>query len=142
RKLGINRVYFSAYQRGLGRKDIPGEQRESGTKEEGFLREHRLYQVDFLLRKYGFEKDEIPFDTEGHLIRDRDPKRVWAEGHPERFPIDVNTASASELLRVPGIGPETAKRIVLQRKTGRINSFDHLPFKGKRLTDARAFLKV
>lgn len=142
RKLELNRVYFSAYQRGLGRNDIPGEQMASGTKEEGFLREHRLYQVDFLLRKYGFQKDEIPFDAEGRLIRDRDPKRVWADSHPDRFPIDVNTATAFELLRVPGIGPETANRIVNQRKTGRINSVDHLPFKGKRLADARPFLKV
>ena len=73
-----------------------------------FMREHRLYQVDFLLRSYGFALDEIDFDDRGALL---DPKSAWARRHPEHFPVEINTAPISELLRVPGLGPRSARRI-------------------------------
>ncbi|MDR2578884.1 MAG: helix-hairpin-helix domain-containing protein [Chitinispirillales bacterium] len=141
RKLNLNRVYFSAYQRGLGNESIPGEQRESINSSDGFVREHRLYQADFLFRQYGFAEEDIQFDENGRLFTDRDPKLVWAERHPERFPIDVNKADLTTLLKIPGIGPTTAKRIIKIRKNGgRISSSENLPLKGKRLALAQKFL--
>jgi len=143
RKLDLDRVYFSAYQRGLGSEAIPGERRVGATaSEDGFVREHRLYQVDFLFRQYGFTEGDIQYDENGRLFTDRDPKLVWAERHPEKFPVDVNRAEISTLLRIPGIGPTTAKRIIGMRKGGgRISSADSLPLKGKRLALAGRYLK-
>lgn len=142
RKLNLDRVYFSAYQRGLGNPAIPGELSVGLPAEDGFVREHRLYQADFLFRLYGFGEGDISFDENGRLFTDRDPKLVWAERHPEKFPVDVNRADLSALLRVPGIGPLTAKRIVKMRKGGaRISSSEGLPLKGKRLALAGKYLK-
>jgi predicted DNA-binding helix-hairpin-helix protein len=142
KKLNLNRVYFSAYQRGLGNELIPGERREIADSSAGFVREHRLYQVDFLFRQYGFTEEDIQFDETGRLFTDRDPKLVWAERHPERFPVDVNKADLSTLLKVPGIGPATAKRIIKTRKAGeRFSSAESLPLKGKRLALAGKYLK-
>ena len=140
-RLNLSRVYFSAYQRGLGCEKIPGEQRETMTPEDGFVREHRLYQVDFLFRQYGFCLEDITFDENGRLLTDRDPKLVWAENHPEKFPVDVNKADKNTLLRVPGIGPTTARRILEMRKNGGRISADTLPMKGKRLALAEKYLK-
>ena len=79
------------------------------------LREHRLYQVDYLVRQYGYEPGEVVFGADGNLPLAHDPKVAWALAHPERFPVDVRTASVEELVRVPGIGPESARRLVGQR---------------------------
>ncbi|MFW5813155.1 MAG: helix-hairpin-helix domain-containing protein [Fibrobacterota bacterium] len=141
-RLSFNRVYFSAYQRGLGSEDIPGEQYKTSRADEMFVREHRLYQVDFLFRKYGFRGDDIQFDGNGRLFYDRDPKLVWAQSHPELFPVSVNRADMSTLLRVPGIGPQTARKIVRMRKEGKISSAEMLPLKGKRLALAREYIKL
>jgi predicted DNA-binding helix-hairpin-helix protein len=144
-KLNLGRVYFSSYQKGLGSERIPAERRESAgaaISENGFVIEHRLYQVDFLFRVYKFNETDITFDADGRLFADRDPKLVWAQSHPEKFPIDVNRADESTLLKVPGIGPVTAKRILTARKGGgRISSADRLPLKGKRLALAKEYLK-
>ena len=74
-------------------------------------------------------------------MTDRDPKLVWAENHPEKFPVDVNKADKNTLLRVPGIGPTTARRILEMRKNGGRISADTLPMKGKRLALAEKYLK-
>jgi predicted DNA-binding helix-hairpin-helix protein len=79
------------------------------------LREHRLYQADHLLRDYGFSRDEVVFDTAGNLPLAHDPKTAWALAHPDRFPVEVRTATREELARVPGIGPLSARRIVAER---------------------------
>jgi predicted DNA-binding helix-hairpin-helix protein len=81
-----------------------------------FLREHRLYQTDFLLRSYGFGLDEIPFGDDGALSLAADPKTVWADRHPERFPLELNRAAWDELVRVPGIGPRSARRLLQMRR--------------------------
>ncbi|MDR0331174.1 MAG: helix-hairpin-helix domain-containing protein [Chitinispirillales bacterium] len=142
KRLDLDRVYFSSYQRGLGSGSIPGERREIIGANDGLVREHRLYQVDFLFRKYGFTEDDIRYDANGALDMTRDPKLVWAESHPEKFPIDVNKADTLQLLRVPGIGPQTAKRIVAMRKGGgRISSMDGLSLKGKRRVLVEKYLK-
>lgn len=139
-KLRLSRVYFSAYQRGLGSPDIPGEQKTEQQPEQGFMREHRLYQVDFLFRKYHFAEEDIPFDSQGNLLLDRDPKLIWAERHPERFPIRVNTAERDELLRVPGLGPATVSSMLKTRTQQRLRRPEHLPLKGKRLALASPYL--
>jgi len=114
-RLEMHRVYFSAYQRGLGDESIAGEQIKLKRPMDIFMREHRLYQVDFLLRKYGFAESDIVFDENGNLSLTIDPKEAWALKHPERFPVNVNCASKIELLRVPGLGPVTVNRILKQR---------------------------
>lgn len=81
------------------------------------LREHRLYQAAHLLTDYGFEASEVEYEAGGNLPLGLDPKAAWALAHPERFPLEVNTASCEELRRVPGIGPTTARRIVETRGT-------------------------
>lgn len=90
-------------------------------------REHRLYQVDFLLTQYGFEASEIPTDMFGQLSEQIDPKKMWADQHPELFPININVAKFNELIRIPGIGPASAKKIIQFRKVRRIkDKFDML----------------
>ncbi len=115
KNLGLNRIYFSAYQQGLGDSSIPGEQRDISSTDQVFMREHRLYQADFLVRSYGFSFDDFIFD-QGHLSLEEDPKLVWARSHPEYFPLNVQQAGKAELLRVPGLGPAMVKRIMAARK--------------------------
>jgi len=83
-------------------------------------RQHRLYQSDFLMRYYGFRDHEFIFDTEGSLPLNMDPKIAWAQAHPERFPVEVNRASKATLLRVPGIGPVSARRILQARQQSKL----------------------
>jgi predicted DNA-binding helix-hairpin-helix protein len=141
RRLHLERVYYSAYQRGLGDPSLPGE-RPTLRPEDLLTREHRLYQVDWLLRKYGFAADEIPLEPSGNLSLTTDPKTLWAQSHPERFPIDVNRAERLELLRIPGLGPTTADRILEIRKGGgRLRSIADLGRPCQRLRTAEAFVK-
>jgi len=79
-------------------------------------REHRLYQADFLLRQYGFAAEELVYRSDGNLPTGGDPKLIWARFHPERYPIEVNTAGRADLLRIPGIGPQSAERILTMRR--------------------------
>ncbi len=80
------------------------------------MREHRLYQVDFLLRKYGFSRGEIPFEGNGNLSLTSDPKSIWAHQNPDFFPVGINKADREELLRVPGIGPISVRKIIKARR--------------------------
>lgn len=139
-RLKFRRVYFSAYQKGLGSPDIPGERREDSVANEAFIREHRLYQADFLARRYGFENGEFIFGPDGNLRLDKDPKEAWADCHPEYFPVRLNTAAREELLRVPGLGPETVKRILAARRESNIRWLGDLGLKGKRLLKAEGYL--
>jgi len=138
-RLRMQRIYFSAYQRGVGDASLDSDPTKSSDPTQAFVREHRLYQVDFLLRKYGFKDADIVFDPRGRLSLDADPKEVWARNHPEVFPLDVNRASRLELLRVPGLGPLTVDRIVSQRATRRIRGLD-IGRVGARLAKARSYL--
>jgi len=139
-RLRFHRVYFSAYQKGLGVPYIPGEHRFLTSPEGPFMREHRLYQVDFLLRKYGFDSRDIPLGSDGNLRLSKDPKELWAEAHPEFYPIRINTADKEALLKVPGIGPDTARNILKARREQRISGLDRLGVKGKRLDKIRNFV--
>ena len=118
---------------------MPGE-RSAVSNADLLMREHRLYQTDFLMRKYGFQADEIGFDDAGNLPLDVDPKEYWARRHPERFPVDVNRADKAELLRVPGLGPVAVRRILNARKNGgRVRSFESLGLRGAQARKAAAW---
>ncbi len=139
-RLNMQRVYFSAYQKGLGDESIAGERAGHGESADILMREHRLYQVDFLLRKYGFAESDIVFEKNGNLSLATDPKEAWALGHPEFFPVNANRASRFSLLRVPGLGPLTVRRILEHRKQSRINSIDDVGKVGVRLQKASKYL--
>jgi len=141
KQLELSRIYFSAYQRGAGDARIPGEQ-ASVNNGDLLNREHRLYQVDWLIRKYGFNPEEIPFDTRGNLSLSVDPKESWAQCHPEFFPVDIQGADRYTLLRVPGLGPFSVDTILRMRNCGRrIRGIEDLGKVGKRLTKAAGYLK-
>jgi predicted DNA-binding helix-hairpin-helix protein len=137
-RLNMHRVYFSAYQRGLGNESLPAQ--ATKDPQDIFTREHRLYQVDFLLRKYGFTKSDIIFTDAGNLSLTADPKLLWAQNHPELFPVQVNRASKLALLRVPGLGPITVGRILKRRKQARLRRIDDIGNPGLRLQKAAAYL--
>lgn len=141
RRLHLNRVYFSAYQRGLGDPGIPGELRvdEHGIQDRLLTREHRLYQTDFLLRKYKWELDDIAFGDDGSLALETDPKQHWADRHPDFFPVRLLCASRADLLRVPGIGPTTAARIVEARRSGSNWMLPELGVRGRRLAQMQRY---
>jgi len=139
-RLKMHRVYFSAYQKGLGDESIAGEQAGREKPTDILMREHRLYQVDFLLRKYGFKESDIVFEKNENLSLTIDPKEAWALRHPEAFPVNINRASRFALLRVPGLGPVTVKRILEQRKAARIRHIEDVGKAGVRLKKAKQFL--
>ncbi len=139
-RLNFNRVYFSAYQRGLGTPDIPGEKNILSSPEESFTREHRLYQVDFLMRKYGFGDNEIPLDKSGNLRLDKDPKQVWAEAHPEFYPVRINTSEREQLLRVPGLGLVTVDRILKMRRERKVTGIEDIGLKGKMAVNVKSYV--
>jgi predicted DNA-binding helix-hairpin-helix protein len=105
-----------------------------------FVREHRLYQVDFLIRKYRFGEGDIIFGRDGNLSLEVDPKQVWADAHPERFPVNVNRAGKFELLRVPGFGPVTAGRILERRRDGRLSGMEDIGRMVGRLAKASRYV--
>ncbi len=139
-RLKMQRIYFSAYQKGLGDESIPGEKAKLEKPTDVFVREHRLYQVDFLMRKYGFKESDIILSEDGNLSLDCDPKQVWAQNHPEAFPVNVNRASKWQLLRVPGLGPVTIKTILERRRNWRINRIEDLGKVGVRLKKASKYV--
>ncbi len=126
----LKRVFFSAYMPVVDDERLPG----MGTPIP-LRREHRLYQADWLMRFYEFSPDELVSPEEPWLDLDVDPKLAWALRHIERFPVEVNEASLNDLLRVPGIGPTGARKIISARK-GAILGFDDL--KRLRITLKRA----
>ncbi len=139
-RLHFNRVYFSAYQKGLGNPDIPGEKRQLSAPGGNFIREHRLYQADFLLRRYGFREEDFLLDRSGNLSLDKDPKQVWADSHPDFYPVRVNSSDRGALLKVPGIGPETVRRILQARRDGRIRNIEALGVRGKRAATIKKYV--
>ena len=134
KKFGLKRVYYSAYVPVAENPLLPAV-----SASPPLLREHRLYQADWLLRFYGFRAEEIlPGDTP-YLDEGLDPKCAWALSHLSFFPVDVNRASYEEILRVPGIGVKSAKRILEARK-GHILNADDLQKLGAVMKRARFFV--
>ena len=106
----LKRVYYSAFS------PIPHGDTRLPIKSPPLIREHRLYQSDWLLRFYDFKVDEIVPDDQPELALDKDPKLSWALRNRAYFPVDVNKASPRRLLRVPGLGQRNVKRICTIRK--------------------------
>lgn len=123
KKFRLRRVYYSAYS------PIPHADSRLPAIIPPLVREHRLYQADWLLRFYGFTVDEITPQDNPNLNLTIDPKTSWALRNPQFFPVDVNTASEAELLRVPGIGALTVKKILNIRRFHRIRLADLLRLK-------------
>ena len=130
----LKRVFYSAYIPINEDQALPGL-----DTPVPLLREHRLYQADWLLRFYGFQADELLSETRPNFNVQLDPKCDWALRHLEEFPVEVRTASYDVLLRVPGIGPKSAGRIVNARRYGSI-SFEHLKKMGVVLKRAHYFI--
>jgi len=122
----LKRVYYSAFS------PIPHAAAALPLKAPPLVREHRLYQADWLMRFYGFEAGEIAAPASGGMLSlDVDPKLAWALAHPERFPVDLNRAPRELLLRVPGLGVKAVDRLLLARRVRRLRSDDlkrlHVP---------------
>ncbi len=111
RRYGLKRVFFSAYVPVVEHSLLP-----SLDTKPPLLREHRLYQADWLLRFYGFQAEELLDETNPNFDPLLDPKCHWALCHPAFFPVEVQRAGLEELLRVPGIGPVSARRILTARR--------------------------
>lgn len=116
RRYQLKRVFFSAYVPVVENSLLPAV-----DSKPPLLREHRLYQADWLLRFYGFRASELLDEQHQNFNPFVDPKCNWALNHLDRFPIDVNRASYEDLLRIPGVGVTSAKRIVSTRRTGDID---------------------
>ena len=114
----MKRVYYSGYIH-INQND----DRLPALKQPPLVREHRLYQADWLLRFYNFQVNEIVNDANPELDLEVDPKVSWALRHPEIFPIDVNTAPYEAILRIPGVGVLSAKKIITARRYGRLTSY-------------------
>jgi predicted DNA-binding helix-hairpin-helix protein len=133
RRLRLNRVYFTAYQKGLGSADLPGERPGGRNAADLLTREHRLYQMDFLLRKYKWGLGDLDFESDGNLSLTTDPKQRWADCHPEFFPVRLHSAGRKALLRVPGLGPTYADRILETRRNGILHGLRDIGLKGENL---------
>jgi predicted DNA-binding helix-hairpin-helix protein len=134
RRFTMKRVYFSAYIPVAGAPELPPLLTPPPLK-----REHRLYQADWLMRFYGFSSDEILTEDEPNLDYDLDPKVVWALRNIEAFPIEVNSASEAELLRIPGVGNVSVQRIMRHRRVQKVH-YEDLKKMGVVLKRARFFI--
>ena len=130
----LKRVFFSAYVPLNEDSALPA----LGTPPP-LLREHRLYQADWLLRFYGFQADELLSEARPDFNELLDPKCDWALRHLELFPVEINTADYAMILRVPGVGPKSALRIVQARRYGKLD-FPHLKKMGVVLKRAHYFI--
>ncbi len=115
---GLRRVYFSAFS------PIPDASAILPPKRAPLLREHRLYQADWLMRFYEFKADELALDAAGNMDLSMDPKLAWALQHREQFPMDVNTATREQLLRVPGMGVKSVDKLLQARRHRRLRMDD------------------
>lgn len=113
----LKRVYYSAFS------PIPNSPKSVPHAAPPLMREHRLYQADFLLRSYGYSASEL-LQGPGHLALDIDPKLAWALEHRDIFPLDLNRAEPAMIARIPGIGIRTTKRLVELRRQRRIRYED------------------
>lgn len=134
RKYALKRVFFSAYVPVVKSALLP-----STETKPPLLREHRLYQADWLLRYYHFAADEILSEQTPDFNPWLDPKCNWAVHHMEQFPLEVTRADYEQLLRVPGIGPKSARRIVACRRSAPL-SFADLKKMGVVLKRAQYFI--
>lgn len=133
-RFDLKRVFYSAYIALNEDAKLPAL-----TTKPPLLREHRLYQADWLLRFYGFEANELLSEDKPNFNLFLDPKCEWAIRHLEYFPVEINTATYAMLLRIPGIGVKSAKRIMMARK-GTLLDFENLKRIGVVLKRAHYFI--
>ena len=114
----LKRVYYSAFS------PIPDAARALPLRAPPLVREHRLYQADWLMRFYGFSHDEIVSGADGMLSLEIDPKLAWALAHRDRFPVDLDRAPKEMLLRVPGLGVKAVGRLLQARRVRRLHHAD------------------
>jgi predicted DNA-binding helix-hairpin-helix protein len=119
KNLRLARAYFMSFH---PVPDTPFENRPAESPD----REFHLYQASFLLRDYGFELEELPFNGEGDLPRTIDPKLAWAQSNLVDDPVEINKAEKQQLLKVPGIGPKGAQSILKARRNGRLQELEDL----------------
>jgi len=131
----LHHAHFSAFQpvAGTPLENLPATPA---------ARELRLYQAEHLLRQYGFAYDELSFDADGNLALDVDPKTAWARAHPERFPVELTRAPYEALVRVPGVGPATARQLVEGRAHMVLRGVDDLKHAGVDMVRAGFYLSL
>ncbi len=134
KNFNLRRVYYSGF---VPVKETPLQNQPACS----LKRELRIYQADVLLRKYGFSVKDLVFDKEGNLPLYNDPKTLYTLTHPELFPININKADFKELLKIPGIGTITAKRILNVRKEKRIVNLEELTKLGVDTKRAKNYVK-
>jgi len=130
---GLLRAYYSAFR---PHKDTPLENWPAAT----YRRELRLYQADYLIRDYGFTFEELNFTSDGNLIAEIDPKKAWAEKNLRYSPLEINSSSKEDLLRIPGIGPKNAEKIIKNRRINKIRDISGLEKLGINTQRAREFI--
>ncbi len=134
KKYALKRVFFSAYMPVVEGKNLPAL-----DVKPPLLREHRLYQADWLMRFYGFQAEELLDEAHPNFHPLLDPKCGWAVQHMDQFPVEVNLAPLEMLLRVPGIGVKSAKRIIVARRSAKLD-FEALRRLGVVLKRAQFFI--
>ncbi len=132
KKIGLKMVYFSRFTPVYG---TPFE----NLKQVPLLREKRIYQASLLIRDYGFSLNDIHLDENGNLIKNKDPKLIYAEKNYHLFPVDIKKAPYEVLIKVPGIGPKTAKKIIKNRSNLNVYSLSKI---GINLHKAGRFILV
>lgn len=130
---GLKRVYYSGYV------PVTDDARLPQVTQPPLVREHRLYQTDWLMRFYGFEADEILDPAHPYLDLEIDPKLAWALRNRHLFPIDVNVADRAMILRIPGVGARSAERIIQARRFAQLTK-EHLHQFGVVMKRAKHFL--
>jgi predicted DNA-binding helix-hairpin-helix protein len=131
---GLKRVYYSAFS------PIPDASKALPLKAPPLLREHRLYQADWLLRFYDYQAEEIAAATAGGMLDLAvDPKLAWALANRERFPVDLNTAPREALLRIPGVGAKTVQKLLALRRHRSVR-YDDLARMGANMRSAAPFV--
>ncbi len=129
----LRRVYYSRF---TPQRDTPLEEHAP----ENPWRSHRLYQSSYLLRDYGFSMEELPFDQNGNLPLDTDPKLAWAQTYLQEQPVELNRAAPQELLRIPGIGRVGVQRILEARRVRGLASLQQLKALGINAQRAAPFI--
>jgi predicted DNA-binding helix-hairpin-helix protein len=129
----LRRVYYSRF---TPQEDTPLENHPA----ENTWRQHRLYQSSYLLRDYGFSLEELPFNQDGNLSLETDPKKAWAQQHLSDHPVELNRADKEIILRVPGIGPTGAFNILEARRTHALKSLHQLNALGINTKRAAPFI--
>ncbi len=133
RRFGLKRAYYSAFK---PVENTPLQDHAAAS----LTREHRLYQASFLLRDYGFDLEDLPFEGSGNLPLQLDPKLAWAQTHLAERPLEINRASRSELLRIPGFGPKAVEAVLAARRIRALQDISALTRLGIQAERAAPFI--